>query len=434
MKRRTFLKSGALATGSILLPFPLLAQESKIKIGIVGTGWWAKSFLLPPLMASGQYEVVALCDVDSVAMSEAADMVFEGGGARPALYSSHKKMYDLDALQAVIISTPTHWHALQFIDACEKGLHVFLEKPVSYDIREGQAMLEAQRKAGNVVLVDFPRAMLDVNQEVKQYLDSGEAGEIFEAKANIISREGPLFEKAIPETMDFDTFCGPAPVQKYMCSEQGSKVNWRGLHAFSRGVMVDWGIHYIHNIRKVLDLDLPDKVSAMGGSSSAYPRENPDTLESRLDYDGLPVYWSHKTWGYVAPDPEHNIGVYYYGTKATIFAGDTGWRIYPVGGEDFIDHGEIRFRPGSPELRPVYRKMFDDMFSEFAEGIRRGSNDAITNKLEDAHLTTSAVNFADMAYREQETLLIDLPGINILENVTAQTRLKRNYRSPYIHP
>ena len=233
MDRRVFLKSGAMATGSMIMPLPLFAQERKIKLAVLGTGWWAKAFLMPNILSSGQFEITALCDVDSEALNQAADQVVSGGGGKPVLFASYKEMYEMPGLQAVVISTPTHWHALQFIDACEKGLHVFLEKPVSYDIREGQAMMDAKRKAGNVVQVDFPRTMVDVNEQVRQYIESGAAGEIKAVKANIISGEGPLYEKAVPETMDFETYCGPAPRQKYMCPENGDKPRWRDQFAFS---------------------------------------------------------------------------------------------------------------------------------------------------------------------------------------------------------
>lgn len=434
MERRFFLKTGALATGSLMVPLPLLAQESKIKLGIVGCGWWASDFLMPNILSSGLYEIVGLCDVNSLALNQSADKVVEAGGARPALFASYKEMYEMQGLQAVVIATPTHWHALQFIDACEKGLHVFLEKPISYDIREGQSMMEAKKKAGIVVQVDFPRTMVDVNEQVRQYINSGAAGEIKQVKANIISGEGPLFEKAIPQTMDFENFTGPAPRQKYMSNKKGNNPKWRSQFAFSRGIMNDWGIHYIHNIRQVLNLDLPLSVSAIGGNTSDYPRENPDHLDARFDFDGLPVYWSHKTWGYKAPDPEHNIGVYYYGKKATIFAGDLGWWVYPGDGSETIKNGDVRFNPGAPENQSAYKKMFEDMFLEFARGIRNNSEQGITNTMEDAQKTTSSVIFADMAYRTQSHLEIEASGLNIRDNEEAEARLKREYRSPYSHP
>ncbi|MDX2432747.1 MAG: Gfo/Idh/MocA family oxidoreductase, partial [Bacteroides sp.] len=135
MKRRVFIKTGSLAAGSMMISRPLMAQSDRIKIAIVGTGWWANDFLLNPILKSGQFELIGLCDVDSLALSATADKVLAAGKPKPELFADYRKMYDLPGLQAVVIATPPHWHALQFVDACEKGLDVFLEKPLSWDIR-----------------------------------------------------------------------------------------------------------------------------------------------------------------------------------------------------------------------------------------------------------------------------------------------------------
>ncbi len=115
----------------------MMGANSKIKIAILGTGWWGTDVLLPNMLATGNFEVIGLCDVDSVALKKCSNDVVKGGGKEPKLFSDYREMYKLPGLQAVVISTPTHWHALQFIDACNAGLHVFQEKPISYDIREG---------------------------------------------------------------------------------------------------------------------------------------------------------------------------------------------------------------------------------------------------------------------------------------------------------
>ncbi|HSH18984.1 MAG TPA: Gfo/Idh/MocA family oxidoreductase, partial [Draconibacterium sp.] len=350
------------------------------------------------------------------------------------LFSDYREMYKLPGLQSVIISTPTHWHALQFIDACKTGLHVFLEKPISYDIREGQAMVEAHRKANNVVLVDFPRVMADTNDQVKAFIQSGEAGRIIQAHANINNNEGALVEKPIPETIDFERYCGPAPFSKYMCSEKGTTPVWRGQHDFSRGIMMDWGIHYVHNIRKIMDLDTPNYVSAIGGVAGNIAVENPNYLDVQFDFGGLPVSWSHKTWGFTAINPDHNIGITLFGEKGTIFSGDLGWEFYPKGGNEKIAHGDVRFRPGAPGNNEIYMKMFDDMFSEFADGIRNSSNKGITNTLEDAFKTTSTVIFGDLTYLVKSGINIDKATMNISNNDKAQGMLKRAYRNGYKHP
>lgn len=434
MLRRDFIKAGALVAGaSLLAPFPSFAGEEKIKIALLGTGWWGTEILLKNLLTIEQFEIVGLCDVNAVALKKAAEIVVKEGGKKPGLFSAYQQMYEMPGLQAVVIATPTHWHALQFIAACREGLHVFLEKPISYDIREGQAMLNAHLKAKNVVQVDFPRVMVDTNDQVKAFIQSGEAGRIVQVQANINNPEGIVVEKPIPPSFDFETFCGPAPRKKFLCSEGSDSPDWRAQHDFSRGIMADWGIHYIHSIRKTLDLDIPDNVSAVGGIIRNITHDNPDQLDVRYDFGGLPVYWSHKTWGYTSPMPDNNIGVYYFGEKATVFAGDLGWEVYPAEGTKKIN-GDVRFDPFAANNYPKYMKMIVDLFNEFAAGIRERSNSGITNGLEDAQKTTSCIIYGDMAYRSKSHLLIDKPTMDIQNNIEAQAMLKREYRAPYQHP
>lgn len=435
MIRREFIKTGALATGTLVAPFTLSAQDEKIKLGIVGTGWWGTEFLLTHALLSKQFEIVGLCDVNEVALNNAAKKVEQAGERKPQLFVSYKDLYKISGLQAVVIATPTHWHALQFIDACNKGLHVFLEKPISYDVYEGKAMMEAHQKAKNVVQVDFPRLMVDINDQVKAYINSGEAGEIMQVQANInTGGVARVVEKEIPTTFDYEAFCGPAPKVKFMCPPKDNKPNWRAQNNFNRGILFDWGIHYIHNARQVLDLGLPDHVTAIGGITKNTVAENPDHLDVRFDFDGLPVYWSHKEWGFTSPTPENNIGVYYYGTKATIFAGDLGWKVYPKGDGEMITHGDARFRPGAPENQEIMKKIFVDLFAEFATGIRTNSNKNITNKLIDGQLTTACVTYGDLAYITGARLSVETSSMNITNNEAAQEMLYREYRSPYMHP
>jgi predicted dehydrogenase len=435
MLRRDFIKSSTIAASAAISPISLRSNVKKIKLAILGTGGWGTGVLLTNVLTMDKFEIVGLCDVNTVALNKAAEVVKNSGKPSPKLFSSYKDLYELPGLQAVAIATPTHWHALQFIDACKKGIHVFLEKPISYDLREAQAMMEAYKNSGIVVQVDFPRVMVDTNDEVKAYINSGELGKIYQVQANINGGGvSNLVEKPIPETMDFDTYCGPAPFQKYLCKLKSEKPNWRSLHAFSRGILFDLGIHYIHNVREIMDLDLPDNVSAIGGTTRNFSNENPDHLDVRFDFDGLPVYWTHKRWGYTSPISDHDIGVYYFGEKGTLFAGDLGWEIFPKGGGEKIAHGNVRFRYRDEVNFKIYQKMFFDMFSEFAEGIQNGSNAKITNTFEKAFKTTNTVNYGDLAFRSKSIIEIDKLSLNIKNNNIAQEMLKRDYRPPYIHP
>ncbi|MCU0450832.1 MAG: Gfo/Idh/MocA family oxidoreductase [Bernardetiaceae bacterium] len=433
MERRTFIKSSAALAGSLILPVGAHANEPKIKLAILGMGWWGTDSLLSSALASGRYEIAALCDVNREVLDRAAKVVVDAGLKKPQLFSAYREMYKMEGLQAVAIATPTHWHALQFIDACWAGLHVFLEKPICYDIREGQAMLAAQQKANNVVVVDFPRTLLDTNDQVKAFINSGEAGKIRQVQANIHYPEGDLEEKEVPKTLDFETFCGPAPKQKFLCLGNANTPFWRSQHDFSRGVMADWGIHYLHNVRKVLGLDLPDQVSATGGIAKKTLQDNPDHLEVRYDFGGLPVYWSHKSWGYTSPLPSHNIGIYYYGEKATIFEGDLGWEVYTAKGEKIVN-GDIVFNPGDPKQGEIYGQVMVNLFKQFAEGIKAKSNKGIANQLDDAFKTTATTIYGDLAYLTRANLQIDPASLNIKNHKEAQAMLKRGYRKPYQHP
>ena len=434
MKRRDFIKTSAIAAGAFTTQVPLFPKQDKIKLAILGTGWWGTDVLLPNAIASGKFEIIGLCDIDTQALHRATDAVVKAGGEKPGTFTNYLEMFKMKGLEAVAIATPTHWHALQFIDACRTGLHVFLEKPVSYDIAEGLAMLEAKQKANIVVQVDFPRTMVDTNDKVRAYIKSGKIGKVFQVQANINRMDAVLVEKEIPETMDFETFCGPAPVTRYLCSGDAVKPNWRGQREFSRGLLMDWGIHYIHNVRKVLDLDLPENISSIGGITRNFTQKNPDHLNVHFDFGGLPVYWTHKSWGFTSPIPDYNIGVYYFGEKGTIFSGDLGWHIYPAGDQEKVINGDVRFTPDKPGVAEIYANMIIKLFNEFADGIANQTNDGITNTLEEAFKTTSTVIYGDLAYLVKSGITIDSSTMDILNNEEAQSMLKRPYRSPYQHP
>ncbi len=435
MIRRDFLKASWIAAGSTLIPSRPWASQTAIKIGIVGTGWWATDVLIPAALDSDRFEIVGLCDVESNALTRASRKILESGAQQPRLFEDYREMFDLPGLEAVVIATPTHWHALQFIDACHKGLHVYLEKPVSYDVHEGQAMLKAKRQANTIVQVSFPRVVFGVNDEVREYLNSGEAGEIYEVKANIHWREGAVAEFDPPSTLNHDKFVGPAQEVPFVSGSEGGSWNWRSQYNFSKGIMPDWGIHYIHNLRQVLNLDLPNQVSATGGILKNHTHDNPDYLDVKFDFNGLPVYWSHRTWGFNNPMPETNHGVFYCGDKATVFASDQGWKVYSSDASKRMTKGEIRFLWGENETYTnAFAKAFAELFYNFAEGIRYKTNEHIINTLEDSEKTTACINYGDIAYRSQAPISIDTTSGRMAGNDKAMAMLARQYRHPYRHP
>ncbi|NND05395.1 MAG: Gfo/Idh/MocA family oxidoreductase [Saprospiraceae bacterium] len=436
MQRRSFIKTSSIATASWMTPgWSFRPQEGRIKIGIVGTGWWGTDYLLKYALESEAFDIVALCDVSKVALQTALDKLAEAGVPAPNTYKTYEALYDHPGLQAVIIATPTHWHALQFIAACQKGLHVWQEKPISYDIREAQAMSRAYQQAGVAVNIDFPRLQAPINDQVKDFIRSGQLGEVHQIEFNIHNPVGIPKEVEIPKSIDFDAYCGPAPLQKYLEHPRPGRLNWRVQQGFSRGILADWGIHYLQNIRSVMDLDLPIGVEAIGGITRKIKGvQHPDHLQVHFDYDGLPVIWNHKTWGFTSTLPHTKIGTFYYGDKGTIFAADSGWEFYPADGSSRKAFGNPRVKLGSKEFEAEIRREFVAQFLSFAEAIKHKEENAIKGTFEEGFNSTSAVIYADLAYLTKCKLDIEPTTMNVKNNDVAQEMLKRSYRAPYVHP
>src|SRR5687768_15205039 len=163
MNRRELLQAGAglaLAAedaGAGEAPAGALGGK-KHRVGLIGTGWYGKCDLFR-LIQVAPVEVVSLCDPDSRMLAEAADMVAQRqvSKKRPRTYGDYRKMLAEKDLDIVLIATPDHWHALAMIEAVKAGADVYVQKPISVDIMEGQAMLAAARKYGRVVQVGTQR-------------------------------------------------------------------------------------------------------------------------------------------------------------------------------------------------------------------------------------------------------------------------------------
>lgn len=125
----------------------LIHPSKTLRVALIGTGWYGKSDLLR-LVQVVPVEVVALCDVDKNMLAKAGQLVSQRqkSGKTPRLYADYQKMLAENELDIVLIGTPDHWHALQMIDAVKAGSHVYVQKPISVDVMEGEAMVAAARK------------------------------------------------------------------------------------------------------------------------------------------------------------------------------------------------------------------------------------------------------------------------------------------------
>jgi predicted dehydrogenase len=420
MERRVFL--GTLAAGTASLGRRGAAQGTKerIRLGVIGCGWYG-GVVLDAAFKAGGVEVVALCDVDREHAAKTAQKVATAQGATPRVFADWREMLDVPRLQAVVIATPPHWHALPFIEACRRGLDVYCEKPLAYDVREGRAMVEAAKASGRVAQIGFQRRQSEAVRQARQYIADGHAGKIVSAAAQIhypaeLQDPTPIDP---PPGLDWDTWCGPAPKLPY--SKQVGHFHWRLEEAYGNGHLVDWGIHWIDAIRTVLGLGMPRFVQAAGGLYALQGRiTTPDLLNAHFEFDGCPVTWSHRIFGAAEYSPEASISMLFYGEKETVFLTDALYEVIPAA--------------KGAERRKVEAKSDQQTahVGEWLNAVRtRGQ---VSCPPEDAYRSTAAVQLAMVALKAGGRLDWDASTEQVVANPKAAALLKREYRGPWVHP
>ena len=218
MNRRSFIQKTTISTLGMATAFsvPTYAQNSNLKVGLIGCGWYGMVITRAALKVGG-VEIIALSDVDSAHLKTSADELEKLQGTRPEMHSDYEDLLEEKGLQAVLIATPPQWHALQFISACKKGLDIYCEKPLAYDVREGQAMVRAAREAGNMVQIGFQRRQSNAFKKAREIIEEGRVGTIHQIGAQI-HYNPVLADHTIqdpPESLDWETWCGPAPKLDY---------------------------------------------------------------------------------------------------------------------------------------------------------------------------------------------------------------------------
>jgi predicted dehydrogenase len=187
LNRRQFLENavaGAIAAPGIISAARAAAQDKKIKLGLIGCGWYGMVDVQAAFKA-GNVEVLAICDVDTGHLNDSAVKIESLQGKRPLTFKRYPELLGTAGLDAVIIATPPHWHALQFIATAQKGLDCYCEKPLAYDIREARAMVDAAGKSGRIVQIGFQRRQATAIQQAREYIQAGNAGRIVQVDVQI---------------------------------------------------------------------------------------------------------------------------------------------------------------------------------------------------------------------------------------------------------
>ncbi len=423
INRRKFIGktvAGTVAMTTILRGASNNPEKPKLKTGLIGCGWYGMVDVKAAFKVGG-VEIIALCDIDSEHLKNSADEVEKLQGSRPRTFKSYEELLDTPGLEAVIIATPPHWHALMFIAALEKGLDIYCEKPLSYDINEGKAMVAAAKKHGRIVQIGFQRRKSKAIQQARQYIQEGNIGKIIQAEAQIHYTAGmrDTTPQQPPASLDWDLWCGPGPKLPY-CPQIGHFA-WRLEKESGHGHLVDWGIHLIDATRWILGETMPRSVQAAGGIYYFKDKiTTPDILTVHFDFETCPVIWRHRIWGAQEYSPEVSNGIFFYGENGTVFVTDRKWIIIPKGKN--MQH----------KVNEVSADMATEHMAEFLQAVQSRKQPLCTT--EEGYYSTATVKLAMISYDVESKINWNQKSQTITGNPRASKLLQREYRKPWKHP
>lgn len=414
-----------IATAGMVTAFhiPVAAQNRKLKIGLIGAGWYGM-VITEAALKMGGVEVVAVCDIDTVHLKNSVDKLEKLQGVRPKDFNDYNELLDVKGLDAVMIGSVPHWHALHFIAACEKGLAIYCEKPLAYDVREGQAMVKAAEAAGNIVQIGFQRRQSKAFTKAKQLIEMGEIGKVHQVGAQIHYNPGvgDTTVQAAPSSLDWETWCGPAPKLDYRPSIGHKK--WRLEKEYGNGHLVDWGIHHIDIIRKIMDFDMPTSLQSSGSLDILEGKiTTPDTLNATLNFESCPVIWQHRLWGTGDFSTQYNNGIFFYGEAGTLFASDNKLIITPKGKNAQQEEMKI----ATPDVQ-------ENHVANFLDAVKAQKTSGIACTIQDAFKSTATVQLAMASYYTNSKVVWDADKMAVVGNEEANKLLARPYRKGYQRP
>ncbi len=444
MDRRKFLQASAagLAMSSLSSHAADFDRQKKRKVALIGSGWYGKSALLRAIQVA-PIDVVALCDVDSQMVAEAAELVAtrQQSGKKPRTYGDFREMLKKEELDIVQVSTPDHWHALAAIAAMQSGADVYVEKPVSVDVVEGQAMVAAAKKYKRVVQVDTQRRSTPHLIEARDnIIREGKLGKIAYAEVccyyHMRNRNKPQVITP-PATLDYDFWAGPAP--KIPFNPNIHPRSWRAYMEYSNGIMGDMCIHMYDMVRWMLDLGWPKRISSSGGI--LVDKESvatiSDTQTATFDHWDKDIVWTHRTWG-STPDKDYPWGAIIYGDKGTLKLSVHGYDFIPQG------RGEKIRKDVTYELEQYPEdKTEKDLEKQCAPALRAHWKDfltAVDNRtkpvatIEEGFISSASCIMANIAMKVGRTLAWDPIKGCIIGDDEANKLLQRPYRKPWVHP
>lgn len=437
LSRRHFTRAASMATA--LSYSRILGANDRLQIGYIGTGNRGTQ-VHEAFMEHGDQVTVALCDL----REDYIDLNAKISRATPKKYKDYKKLLEDKDVQAVVIATPDHWHALQFVDACHAGKDVYVEKPLSLTVWEGRRMVEVAQQTKRVTQVGIHRRSGKFLKEAVDYVRSGALGPITVAKGWHLQNEWPNGIGNPPDgkpmsEQEWDQWLGPAPKVPY--NENRMYYRFRWFNNYSGGQLTNFGVHYMDMLRWALGKEAPRAVTAMGGKFAVKDnREVPDTMEALWDFDGTMVVFSQYNANN-APGNAQNADMEIRGTKGTMYLHSNRWEVVSEKNSNLLVTART---PVDREKEKAYRPSLKTaMEGRVVKGSAdtafhaRNFIDCVKSRatcncdILDGHRSTAATLIAGIALRTHSYLEWDAKSEKFTNNAAANRLLSYQYRAPY---
>jgi predicted dehydrogenase len=332
--RRSFLKKSATAAAAVAafgVPAAnVLGANEALQVGAIGTGGRCQT-LLKSLVKVPNVRITAVCDI--------YDRRFEEGKklADPNAFATrhYPELLARKDVDAVVIGAPDHWHVPMTIDACAAGKDVYVEKPLTHNLAEGQAVIEAVRKYDRIVQVGTQQRSMPHLQKAYEILRAGGIGKVHKAhltwnrNADRVQKGGSTID---PKEVDWKAFLGNAPDQPF--DPYRLVGNWRWFWDFGGGLLTDLMVHWIDVVHWYCELDHPATATTVGDNfTSKGIWETPDTVQTLLTY------------------PDKDLQVYFEGT---FFNARNGAMVEFMGSDAtlYIDRGRYEIHPERNRRKP----------------------------------------------------------------------------------
>lgn len=335
----------------------VLGANDRIRLGAIGTGGRCQG-LMGDANRVGGVEFVAVCDVYEPRRTQA--IANHAPGARE--FGDHRKLLELKDIDGVFIGTPDHWHVPITIDAVRAGKDVYVEKPVTHTLEEGEPLIAAVRESKRVVQTGTQQRSLLHYIEARELIQNGTLGQVTLVRTywyqnhNASQQTPPVIDTS---KLDWKRFLGSASDRPFDADQYG---HWRWYWDFGGGAMTDLFVHWVDVAHWFTGQDLPTRATANGMRVLLTKRQTPDTMSAALAYPGVLVEFDSALLGFIEGG-----GMMFRGTKGAMRLHRSGFEVY----EETPGYNEA-FRPPAPKLKADFRRggPGDDHIRNFLDCVR----------------------------------------------------------------